>query len=140
MTERPRCVVDTNVLISAGISSLGKPAQVLKWVMENGVVLASDQTLYEFVSRFLGRAKFDRYTSPEDRAAFYYTVTQRVSLIEAVSDIEDVARDPDDDKFLALALDGQADYIITGNTRDFPDEFEGVKVVTPREFATLYGI
>jgi len=50
-----------------------------------------------------------------------------------------VARDPEDDKVLECAVEARADFIITGNTRDFPMRFHGVRVVTPRDFLFVLG-
>ena len=44
----------------------------------------------------------------------------------------------DDDKFLELAVSGRADYLITGNLKDFPPSpFRGIEIVNPAEFVEL---
>ena len=49
--------------------------------------------------------------------------------------------DPDDDKFIACALQGKVDFLVTGNKRHFPpDPLPGIKVVNAAElleFITL---
>jgi putative PIN family toxin of toxin-antitoxin system len=47
-------------------------------------------------------------------------------------------RDPKDDKFLSCAVEGDADYVVTGDG-DLLDmrTFQGVRIVTPREFLLL---
>ncbi len=45
-----------------------------------------------------------------------------------------VARDPDDDKVMECAVEAGADFVVTGNTRDFPLQFHGVRVVTASRF------
>jgi uncharacterized protein len=47
------------------------------------------------------------------------------------------ARDPDDDKILECAVEAKADYIVTGNIRDFPKQFRGVSVLPPRGFPNV---
>ena len=44
-------------------------------------------------------------------------------------------RDKTDNKIIECAFDGQADYIITGDT-DLLDlvEFRGIKIITPKKF------
>ena len=46
-----------------------------------------------------------------------------------------ISRDPDDDKFLALAAIGQADAIISGD-RDLLElvTYEGIPILTPAQF------
>ncbi|PYT42314.1 MAG: hypothetical protein DMG45_10075 [Acidobacteria bacterium] len=50
-----------------------------------------------------------------------------------------VARDPDDDRVMECALEAGADFIVTGNIRDFPAQFHGVRVLTPRDFLFVLG-
>jgi predicted nucleic acid-binding protein len=42
--------------------------------------------------------------------------------------------DPSDEKFIACALAAKADFLITGNTKHFPQSFRSVAIVTPRTF------
>lgn len=54
----------------------------------------------------------------------------KVKLVEA---------DPDDDKFFACAIEGGADYIVSGDKHlHAVGEYKGIKVVTPREFSRFY--
>ncbi len=48
-----------------------------------------------------------------------------------------VARDSDDDKVLECAVEAQADYTVTGNIRDFPQQYRGISVVLPRAFLNI---
>ena len=134
MTSRPRCVVDTNVLISAAITPRGTPMRVVRWVLEHGVLLASPATLEELSSRFLARSKFDRYLNLAGREVFVAEVTAASHTVTPTSRLA-VCSDPDDDRIVELAVDGGARFIVTGNTRDFPASHAGVEVVTPAAFA-----
>ena len=55
------------------------------------------------------------------------TVVQPVARISA-------ATDPDDNVFLECAEAAQAHYLVTGNTRHFPERWGATVVVTPRQF------
>lgn len=48
-------------------------------------------------------------------------------------------RNPDDDPILASAHTGQAGYVVSLNTRDFPQggSIAGVRYITPRDFFAL---
>ena len=48
-----------------------------------------------------------------------------------------VTRDSEDNKFLECAVEADASYLVTGNTRHFPHQFRTIRVVTPREFFAL---
>ena len=137
MSKPLRCVLDTNVLISAGISPHGTPRRVLQWVIEHGVLLASKETLNEFASRFIMRDKFDRYASKEARKQFVAITSAAAEVVPITTRVR-ISRDPDDDMFIALAVDAQADFIITGNTKHFPAKHQRIAVVTPAQFSADY--
>ena len=137
MGDGPRCVVDTNVLISAGLIRSSTPGRVLDWVLQNGLLLTSVEARDEFASRFIGRSKFDRYATPTERRDFVAD-TLRTAEVVAVTSTPAICADPNDDTFVALAVDGRADVIVTGNTRDFLAEHAGVPVLTPARFAERY--
>lgn len=132
-----RCVLDTNVLISAALTPHGTPRRVAEWVIGSGQLIGSDATLSEFNNRFVPRAKFDRYLSIEARIAFFDRVAAACEMVAPTSRLA-VCRDPDDDRFAELATDGVADVLVTGNTRDFPDTVGNAPVLTPAAFAALH--
>lgn len=87
------------------------------------------------LKRVLLRPKFDRYLGREGRALF---VAQLESVAEMVPMIQVVheCRDPKDDKFLEVALNGQADVIVTGDAdllRMHP--WRGIAILSPGNFA-----
>ena len=44
-----------------------------------------------------------------------------------------------DNKFLELAVAGKAEFVITGNKKDFTmREYEGIKIVSPKEYWEQY--
>jgi len=108
-----RSVVDTNVLVSAIVFPLSVPRQAVDKALSDGVLLFSEFTMDE-LKEVLFRSKFDRYVSREERALFLAQIgvaAEFASIIQLVRE----CRDPNDDKFLEVALNGQADVIITGD-------------------------
>jgi putative PIN family toxin of toxin-antitoxin system len=108
-----RCVVDTNVFVSAVVFSLSVPRQAVKKALRDGVVLFSDCTIDE-LKEVLFRSKFDLYVSRHERAAFLGQLGAVAEFVPIVQLIRE-CRDPKDDKFLEVALNGKADLIITGD-------------------------
>ncbi|HTW56724.1 MAG TPA: putative toxin-antitoxin system toxin component, PIN family [Terriglobales bacterium] len=128
-----RIVVDTNVFVSAVIFPLSIPRQAVNLVLEHGLLLLSEPT-YEELIRVLRRAKLDGYVSPERREAF---VGQLGSVAEFVPIIQLVreCRDPKDDKFLEVALNGRADAIITGDTDLLAmHSWRGIAILSPIDY------
>ncbi|MFZ0308370.1 MAG: putative toxin-antitoxin system toxin component, PIN family [Candidatus Sulfotelmatobacter sp.] len=109
-----RCVVDTNVIVSASVFALSVPRQAVENVLRNGILLFSDFTMDELKS-VLFRSKFDRYVSREERALFLAQLSAAAEFVEIIQLVRK-CRDPKDDKYLEVALNGRADVIITGDT------------------------
>ena len=109
-----KVVFDTNVLISRLLSPGSAPAQAVNKGLSSGLVMASYDTLTE-LSDVLSRKKFDKYISIEDRKTFLRLYIHTIEKIEIIRTVQE-CRDPKDDKFLELALNGEADFLITGDT------------------------
>lgn len=132
-----RIVIDTNVLISAALQTKGTPRTVMEIICSNGgSLLFCQQTFEEFYSRFKS-PKFDRYISQKNRELYFEQLVS-VSEVIAITDAIMGCRDPDDDKFLELALLGDADCLVTGD-QDLLEmtPFRGIEILRPIEFLSL---
>ncbi len=131
-----RCVFDTNVLISALLFDKSKPAQTFFAATRNGEVLVSADTISE-LSEVLGREKFDKYLTEEERERFLRSLLQNAMLVE-ISEKIGACRDPKDDKFLELAVSGAADYIVSGDSDLLVlNPFRNVQILTPETFLSM---
>jgi putative PIN family toxin of toxin-antitoxin system len=135
MSKR-RIVVDTNVLVSAMLSSESVSRKLLDSIIHNDTLLLSESILSEFLSTILSE-KFDKYASLQDRYHYLHLLIQNVSWVTVAESIT-LCRDPKDDKFLELAVSGNAEYIITGD-KDLLSlrPFRNTKIVTPSEFLSV---
>jgi uncharacterized protein len=111
-----RVVVDTNVWISAALSTTGAPAQVLRRVLQQGVPVFSAATFAELEVR-LWKPKFDRYISMDARrhvlrdanaAAHWVVIPEQIAVVA-------YSRDVEDDKFIHIALAASAAWLVTGD-------------------------
>lgn len=130
---RERIVVDTNVLISRLLLPASVPAQAGRRIVDHGQLLASDATLTE-LAEVLARDQFDRYADLVDRQEFFKQLSRVLERI-AITYIVRACRDPKDDKFLELAVNGNANLIVTG-ARDLLvlSPFQKIPVITPANF------
>jgi len=133
MPDRLRFVADTNVLISRLVFRNSVPAQAVRHATSVGDLLVSLETLEELES-VLFRPKFDIYVTPGERLAFFDSLRHTALFIESVVPIS-ACRDPKDDKFLAFALTGQAEFILTGDQDLLAlHPFQGVDIFNPRQY------
>jgi putative PIN family toxin of toxin-antitoxin system len=124
-----RIVVDTNVLVSAVLKANSLPFQVVRWIDRHGGLLKSAATEQEILN-VLARPHIATITIPSFRAglAGLLAESELVTIVERIT----ACRDPADDKFLELAVNGRADLIVSGN-RDLLalDPFRRVPILTP---------
>jgi putative PIN family toxin of toxin-antitoxin system len=133
MKARERVVIDTNALISRLLLPESMPGRAVRAVVDEGQLLLSEETMTELAD-VLARPKFDRYVTLEDRQQFL-RLLGRVGEWVPVVGVVQACRDPDDDKFLALAVSGQADTIVTGDDDLLVlSPFQGIAILTPAEY------
>jgi putative PIN family toxin of toxin-antitoxin system len=130
-------VIDTNVLISAGLLPNSKSAQVLAMAVEQFVIAQNDSTWHEPETR-IARQKFDRYFEKDGRLKHLIQIAQSIKRFESIAKIK-VSIDETDNKFIELAIDSQSNIIISGD----PDlksiqVYEGVEILSPSIFFDRY--
>lgn len=133
MKPRPRVVVDTNALVSRLLLPRSVPGQAVRRAVDEADLLVSDETLDELAD-VLGRPKFDRYVTIKERQGFILLlgrIAERVPVIQPIR----ACRDPNDDKFLALAVSGEAGVIVTGDSDLLAlHPFRGIAILTPVDY------
>ena len=131
---KPRVVVDTSVLV-AGISGFRHPfvsgrnasADVLhRWAAKNNFVwLISEDVLDEY-KEVLRRLRVRSHSI----GRVINLIRERAEEVN-VRTLTQLSPDPSDDAFCLCAERGKADFIVTLNPRDFPDERLSARVIAP---------
>jgi putative PIN family toxin of toxin-antitoxin system len=115
---QPRVIIDTNLLISAIIVPQSPPDKLLKaWQKELFILLICQEQLEE-IKDVSQREKLKKYPLFSKKInELLKNLGFVAELVEEVSpnDLPIHSRDPDDDFLLAFALQGKADYLITGD-------------------------
>ncbi|CAN5534952.1 putative toxin-antitoxin system toxin component, PIN family [soil metagenome] len=113
MSEKPRLVLDTNVLVSAVLTPEGKPRRCLEYALERGIILLSERTRGELLE-VLHRPRLQRYIVKPEREGVLGRIAIRSERVEVAEQIK-ACRDPKDDKFLEAAVSGRADFLVSGD-------------------------
>lgn len=126
--RRHRIIIDTNLWISYLLSSgLRKLDTIL---VKREIVLLFSQELLDELVEVTQRPKFKKYFHSEDVSSLLYQLSLRAELITVVSDATD-CRDDKDNFLLALAGDGRATHLITGdNDLLVLDRYRQTKILT----------
>jgi putative PIN family toxin of toxin-antitoxin system len=137
MTKAAAWVLDTNTLVSRLLVPRGTAGQAVDHALARGILLVSEATMEELVE-VLSRPKFDRYVAHDERRRFIAMLGGISRLVPITRRVE-ACRDPRDDKFLDVALAGEARAIVTGD-RDLRvlHPFHGVAILSPAEFVERF--
>jgi uncharacterized protein len=131
-----KVVLDTNVVVSGLLRQKGAPAAILDAATSKLFRCYVSQSLLNEYSEVLGR---DYLELDRQRTARFIENLGEIAIFVAPRKKVTIARDPDDDQVIECALEAGADFIVTGNIRDFPTRFQGIRVITPRDFLFILG-
>lgn len=136
MVKRNRIIIDTNLWISFLISNnFNQLDEILNTVQ--CTVLFSQELLEEFIE-VSGRPKLTKHFSKSNLINILETIQEFAEFIEITSTVQ-YLKDSKDDFLLSLALDGKADYLITGD-KELLDvkKFSSTEIITMTDFLELY--
>ena len=133
-----RAVLDSNVLVSALIRPKGPPGQiVIRLLEEHAFELVTSPAILAEVRRSLAYPRVRKYivASNEELDLWVASLELIADAVEGRLRINAVAEDPDDDKYIVAALEGRAQFIVSGDAHLLVlKAYEGVRIVTPRAF------
>lgn len=127
-------VIDTSVLIAGLRSASGASFAVLEGIGTKFELNVSVPLIleYEAVAKRLARELGLTFEDIGDVLDYLCSVAHHRLIYYLWRPL---LRDPNDDLVLELAVESNADYLVTHNIRDFTgSEKVGVRVVTPRDF------
>jgi len=124
-------VLDTNVLVSGLLSALGPPARILELAVKGQVSLAMDERIWDEYAAVCARPEFG---FPQNLVAELLKSLGKEALWVKAEPLADKLPDPEDLKFLEVAVAAGADAVVTGNKRHFPALRHSTPVLSPAEF------
>lgn len=128
-------VIDTNVLIAAGLNKGGIPAQILEWIVLGRMTNCTSPQILEEVEYVLAREKFVKLMGKEECAAVKKMYVDSSALVFPSQEERIVRDDPSDDKFIHCAREAHAAYIISGDAHLLTvKDFQGIRIRSPRAF------
>ena len=138
-----RAVFDTNVFISALFNPKRPPAQLLELTLQGKIKLFISPQIIGEIERVLTypRVKkllIKRKTTPGEVERGIVKALKVAVLTPGNLTVDAVPEDPADNMFLACALEGQADYIVSGDHHLLElNAYQGIRIVSPAEFLKI---
>jgi putative PIN family toxin of toxin-antitoxin system len=132
MGKKTKVVIDNNLLISA-FGWGGTPQILVRLVTTGQITNLTSMALLEELARAIG---YPKLKFPESlQAEIIETVFAASSLITVFNPVEIKGLDPADNRILECAVDGKADYIVSGDKHLLDlDSYEGIPIVKATEF------
>lgn len=134
-----RVVLDTNVIISATLVRGGKEDQILRAWQRGAFELVVSPPILEELARALFYEKLRRFRWVTDAEIGDLLQALAAGSFLASGEVTArVSRDPDDDKFLAAAVDAGARFLVTGD-RDLLDlkQYQNIHILRPGRFLAV---
>ena len=129
-----RVVFDTNIFISA-LNWSGKPwIAYLRWLNDEFILVTSTAILSELCD--ILRRDFN--WSDDDAYDIYNLIGSLSIVVTPTERIEVIEQDPDDNRILECAVEGNVNYIVSGD-RHLLDlgRYRGIEIITTSEFLVL---
>jgi putative PIN family toxin of toxin-antitoxin system len=136
-----RAVLDANVLASAFLQPRGPSGKILTLlVREAAFELVLSLPILDELKRILRYPRVQKHlhTPAAEIEAHLAALAVLSDVVEPSVPIRIVSEDPDDDRYVEAALEGRAEYLVSGD-RHLLDlrEYQSVRMVTPRAFLEL---
>jgi len=128
-----KVVLDTNVFIAAYFNRKSASARIIDLCLENKHKLIFSLRLRKEVRLILKNVRAEREFREKIRSLFV-----NASKVKPTKKVFTVKEDPEDNKFLECALEGEADYLITSDRHLLElEEFAQTKICKPTQFLKL---
>lgn len=132
-----KVVLDASTLIGALLKERSVPEQALLLSRSHATICLS-RPVEDEIRQVFARPKFRKYLAGERAARILDLLTSAAMFLSPVAAVED-CRDPNDNKYLELALAADADLIISSDADLLAlDPWRGVRILRPAEYVALF--
>lgn len=130
-----KVVLDTNIVVSGLLSPFGSSGKIVRMAASGDIELYYDARILCEYRDVLLRPKF---SFVQIHIEYLLDQIKACGHIVAAKPLVKRLPDADDEPFLEVALEGKAQYLVTGNLKHYPKKQQGILVVSPAEFLEVY--
>lgn len=137
-----RVVLDAYVYVSAVLRPEGTPGRVIgRFLRDAAFEIVLSPAIVEEVLRAFTYPKVRKLIRTDvDPDLWLENIVVLAAVVTGEAEQPRVSSDPDDDKYIAAAIQGHAAFVVTGDGDLLTlEEHAGIRIVTPRAFLTLLG-
>ena len=136
-----KIVLDANIFASALIKPDSKPGKVLDLLRQMQIEIVLSPPIIKEIKRILLYPKISRYhrKSAQEIDAYFEDILIFSWMVGGEKVVDVIKADPTDNKYLACAHEGEADYIVSGDHHLLDlGAYEGIPIITVSEFLSIF--
>ena len=136
-----KIVIDANLFASALIKPESNPGRILDLVKQNQVELILSPAIIREIKRILLYPRLQKYhhKTVQEIDAYFEDVLMFAWIVEGEKTVDIIKDDPSDNKYLACAYEGEADYIVSGDNHLLDLEtYQGIAIIKANTFLNVW--
>ncbi|AEB08257.1 putative toxin-antitoxin system toxin component, PIN family [Desulfobacca acetoxidans] len=136
-----KTVIDANVFVSSALAPGSNPDKVIGLARKGRITLLISQDILKEIRTVFMYPEIKRRLkiTAKEIDEFLAEIAKPALITPGVLNLKEVKADRKDDKYLVCAVEGQADYIISGDKHLLNlDNYYGIKIVTPAVFLEMF--
>ena len=135
-----RIVLDANQFVSALLKPDSNPAKILSLIEQGRISLLISEAIIAEIGAVLRYPRIvQRHGKTPEFLELFMKRLRSISLVtEGKLKIEAIREDPHDNRYLECAVEGKADFIVSGDHHltDL-ESFHGIPILTPQAFLMI---
>lgn len=132
-----KAVIDTNVMISVAFARKGLARKLRNMIADDAFILVTSKAILRELYEVLHYPHIvDRFKpTKEDINEFVGMIIDHAMITKGTYSVKDITEDPKDDMFIACALEGNADYIVSRDPhlRNIK-HYQGIQIIDATTF------
>jgi len=136
-----KIVVDANLFASALIKPKSNPGRILDLIKQNQVELILSPAIIKEIKRILLYPKLQKYhrKTAQEIDIYFEDVLMFAWIVEGEDVVDIIEDDPTDNKYLAGAYEGEADYIVSGDHHLLDIKtYKWIKILKAKSFLNIW--
>ena len=136
-----KIVVDANLFASGLIKPNSNPSKILNLIKQNQVELILSPAIIKEIKRILLYPKLQKYhrKTAQEIDVYFEDILMFAWIVEGEKTVDVIKADPTDNKYLACAYEGEADYIVFGDHHLLDIEtYEGIEILKAKSFLNVW--
>jgi len=136
-----KIVLDSNQFVSGFITPKGNSSKIINLIREKKINLIISQPILKEVNRALMYTHIKKIhgLTDEQVSQIINNLIKLAEFVEPKLKIDAIKDDPTDNKYIECAVEGKANYIISGDhhLKDLIS-FQGIRIVDPALFLKIW--